>query len=233
MPLRCDSWSRRKSSWQSDAAMLNRERRPARPPRASVPHPAAAFLVSGAASHSSGAGTSQEPFNERGNGVASRGEVAPRARIFRSPLHPPPPPPGGGGREERRYFALCESHPPKSYPSKVFVCRSGGKRRQREGVSKRQSEKRRSEGRCNTRRRAKERGDYRGMKGGRIYPFPYVVCVFYQGDRKSRRLDSPDLFWRARCSETRLTLIACLRSATQLQVFFLYANDAKANTAAC
>lgn len=47
-----------------------------------------------------------------------------------------------------------------------------------EGISKRQSEKRRSEGRCNTRRRATERGDYRGMKGGRIYPFPYVACLF-------------------------------------------------------
>lgn len=56
MPLGCASLSCGKSSWQSDVATLKRERRPTWRSRAlpSILHPAAAFSVSGAASHSSG-----------------------------------------------------------------------------------------------------------------------------------------------------------------------------------
>lgn len=68
----------------------------------------------------------QEARNERGNGVASRGEVAPQAKICRFP-----PPPGGDGGATLFYALPFASF--KMISKKTF----GGKRRQREEISKR------------------------------------------------------------------------------------------------
>lgn len=128
------------------------------------------------------------PGRERHKSPLMREEMAWQAEVKlhreQGSLAPPPPPcphPWGGGGGNGRSVVILHSASRilrNHIKANFFVCRSGGKRRQREGISKRQSEKRRSEGRCNTRRRVKERGDYRGIKGGRIYPFPCVACVF-------------------------------------------------------